>query len=137
LEDYSEIQIIFSETPVPTTPSAENQHTDVEVIDVSDSSIVSLDLNDPLTQRIIAAGQHSATITPNPDQYNYSPEDYVFYPPPSYSPVDYDEVDTLATPLAVSPINIEIPLITFEISYTNSDSDEYILPELYDSPREE
>jgi len=142
LEDYSEIQTIISEAPIPITSSTEDQYTDLEAIEefpnyLSDNSTVSLDLNDPLAQRILAAWEHNATIASNPEQYNYSPEDDDFYPPPSYSPVDYDEVDTPATPLAVSPINIEIPLITFEISYTNSDSDEFILPELYDLPREE
>jgi len=142
LEDYLEIQTIISETPIPTTSSTEDQYTDLEPIEKfpdyqSDNSTDSLDLNDLLAQRILAAWEHNATIASNPEQYNYSPEDDDFYSPQSYSPVGYDEVDTLATPLAVSPINIEIPLITFEISYTNSDSDEYILPELYDSSREE
>jgi len=131
-----------SSPPIPTTSSTEDQYTYLEAIEefpdyLSDNSTVSLDLNDPFAQRILAVWEHNATIALNSEQYNYSPENDDFYPPPSYSPVDYDEVDIPATPLAIPPINIEIPLATLEIPYSNSDSDEYIPPELYNYPREE
>jgi len=92
-----------------------------------------LDFSNPLTQRILEAWERRAEIAPNtitPDQYSYSPEEDDFYPPPSYSPVTYEDLDPFI-PLEIPQIEVETPLVNLEIEHS------YILPETYGFPREE
>jgi len=91
------------------------------------------DFPDNISEWILETGERRAEIAPNtiaPDQYNYSPEEDDFYPPPSYSPVTYEDQDPF-TPLEIPPIEIEIPIATIDIEYS------YILPDMYGYPREE
>jgi len=127
------------------TPPTEDHYSILEATkdfldNLSECSTISLDCSNPLTQRILEAWERRAEIAPGPlipDHYNYSPVDV--YPPLSYSPIAYEEVDTSVTLSAESSIRVEIPLVTFEIINTinYSDYDEYILPEMYNFPREE
>jgi len=135
-EEYIEIREPLDtqiNTFASATPSTENNYTPLET---------TKNLSEELSDLILEAWERNAEIAPNPvipDQYNYSPEEDDFHPPPSYSPVVYEELDTPAIPLAVPQIEVEIPLATFETFPTNSDSDEYphIPPEVYNCPREE
>jgi len=92
-----------------------------------------LDFSNPLTQRILEALERRVEIAPNtitPDQYSYSPEDD-FYPPPSYSPVTYEDLDPSAIPLEIPQIEVEILLVNLEIEHS------YFFPETYGFPRDE
>jgi len=75
----------------------------------------------------LEAEERNAEIAPNPvipDQYIYSPEEDDFYPPPSYSPVTYEDLDPFA-PLEIPQIETEIPVANIDSEYS------YILPEMY------
>jgi len=81
----------------------------------------------------LEAKERNAEIAPNPvipDQYNYSPEEDDFYPPPSYSPVTYEDLDPFA-PLEIPQIEPEIPIANIDIEYS------YTLPEMYGYSLEE
>jgi len=77
--------------------------------------------------------ERNAEIAPNAvilDQHNYSTEEDDFYPPPSNSPVTYEDLDPLA-PLEIPQIEIAIPLAKIGSEYS------YILPEIYGYSPEE
>jgi len=107
-----------------TTLPAGNNYTSLETTE---------ELPEELSDFILEAEERNAEIAPNaviPDQHNYSSEEDDFYPPPSYSPVTYEDLDPFAP--------LEIPQIETAIPIANIDSESsYIPPEMYDYSPEE
>jgi len=107
-----------------TTPPTGNNYTPLETTE---------ELPEELSDFILETEERNAEIASNaviPDQHNYSTEEDDFYPPPSYSPVTYEDLDPFA-PLETPQIEIAIPIAHIDIEHL------YILPEIYGFSPEE
>lgn len=104
-----------------TTPPTGNNYTPFETTE---------ELPEELSDFILEAEERNAEIASNPEQYNYSPDEDDSYPPPSYSPVTYEDLDPFA-PLEIPQIEIAIPIANIDSEYS------YILPEIYGYSSEE
>jgi len=112
--------------PTPSTISQSSPPIP-EVIEIGSQ------LPEELSDFILETEERNAEIAPNaviPDQHNYSTEEDDFYPPPSYSPVTYEDLDPFA-PLEIPQIEITIPIVNIDSEHS------YILPEIYGYTPEE